>query len=251
MSWFQNLFRKSKDSQSSLSLAILKVDMHSHLLPGIDDGSQSIEESITLIRGLYELGYRKLITTPHVMADQYRNTPEIIQTKLAEVQAKLADLQISIQIEASAEYMIDDGFEAKLENKELITFGNQHILVETSMMVQPPFFEEIIFKLKTSGYRPILAHPERYNFYWQDFKQFHRLKDLGLLLQLNINSLSGVYAPLAVKAAKYLIQNNLIDFLGTDTHHERHLQLISKTVLHPDIQQLLNSGRLQNYTLCN
>ena len=251
MSWLGNLFGKSKQELPLKTLHSLRVDMHSHLLPGIDDGSQSMDESVALIRGLHELGYQKLITTPHVMADRYRNTPDIILTKLEEVRAKLAAHQIPVQIEASAEYMIDEAFESRIDANELLPFGNQHLLVETSMMVRPPFFEEIIFKLRTRGFRPILAHPERYSFYWHDFKQFHRLKDLGLLLQLNINSLSGVYAPLAVKAAKYLINNNLIDFLGTDTHHDRHIQLISKTFSHPELQRLLTSGRLQNHTLCN
>ncbi|MCS7073671.1 MAG: hypothetical protein NZ108_04305 [Bacteroidia bacterium] len=245
---FSGLFAKKKVDIPEL-VSHIRADMHSHLLPGIDDGSKSLEESLTLIRGLIAKGYSKLITTPHIMIEQYRNTPEIIQTKLIELQKFLQENGVKITIEAAAEYMLDEGFPNKIKEGNLLTFGDRYVLIETSFLVKPQNLTKIFFELKTLRYKPILAHPERYAYLWNSFSAYDELKDAGFLFQLNLNSLSGVYSERAEKASRYLIKNGMINFVGTDTHSEKHIERLNDAFQDSSIQQLIQSGELLNATL--
>src|SRR5215475_2132700 len=124
-------FKKKKANSTIADYGILHADIHSHLLPGIDDGSPDIETSIHLIRGMNRLGYKKLITTPHIMWDVYKNTRGIISEKLQEVRIKLAEEQIEVEIHAAAEYFIDDHLGELVERKDpLLSFGSNFVLVE-------------------------------------------------------------------------------------------------------------------------
>lgn len=216
----------NKEQYESIDFGVFNTDMHSHLLPGIDDGAKNIEESIELIREMYSMGYRKIITTPHVMSDYYRNTPEIIKSKLDIVREELKRQNINITFEASAEYNLDDGFEPIISNGQLIPFGNNYILFELPFMQEPRNLQEIIFKMQTSGFKPILAHPERYEFWHRNFEKYEELKSKGVLLQLNLLSLTGYYNPNVKKIAERLVDSNLIDFVGTDCHRIDHLKVI-------------------------
>lgn len=226
----------------------LKVDMHSHLLPGIDDGSKSMAETIQLIVRLNELGFEKLYTTPHIMQDYYKNSPEIILPLLAQVQKELEKRQINVRIEAAAEYYLDEGFVKKLDSEKLLTFGDNYLLVETSYMNKPRQLEEVFFKLKTKGYKPILAHPERYVYMYDDFSEYEKLYERGILFQLNINSLTGYYSPKAKQIAEKLIDQKMINFAGTDCHAERHLERFSDAIHLKHYHKLLDLDLL-NYTL--
>jgi len=155
--FFKKIFHK--EQFPIIDFSVFKTDMHSHLIPGIDDGSQSLEQSIEIIRAFKSLGYQKIITTPHIMCDYYKNTPEIIWGGLEKLRAELTRLNISIEIEAAAEYNLDDGLEKIIDDKQLLTFGNNHVLFELPFMQEPQNFQEIVFKFQTHGYKPILAHP--------------------------------------------------------------------------------------------
>ncbi len=249
ISWLKKLIGQNDNSADIVDFSALKCDMHSHLLPGIDDGSQNIEESISLIQGLIKLGYKKLITTPHTQFEVYKNNPTIINEKLQFLKDELVKREINIPIEAASEYLIDEGFMEKLEAGEILTFGKNYILIETSFNVPHPFFKEIVANIINAKLRPILAHPERYAYLWGKEQKYYDLKNSGLLFQVNINSLSGYYSEHAKKAAKFLIKNDMVDFLGTDTHHEKHIASLNSVYKSKEIQQLLNSGSLLNYTL--
>ena len=192
------LFKKKKKKQelSFEGLTHVHVDMHSHLLPGIDDGAQDMEESISMIQRLAETGYTKLITTPHIMADFYKNTPEIVREKLSLVRQELQKRNIEIELEAAAEYYLDEGFIKKLENnEEILTFGGNHVLFETSYMNSTKQQLDIaVFLMQSHGYIPVLAHPERYVYLFNDFPMLQSIYDKGVLLQVNINSLTGYYS---------------------------------------------------------
>ncbi len=225
------------------------VDMHSHLIPGIDDGVTTIEEAVEIVKQLHKLGYYKLITTPHIMSDFYKNTPEIINSGLKLLQNEIRKQNISVTIEAAAEYYLDYEFEKKLEKENLMTFGKKYILIEISFFNPLDSLHEIIFNLETAGYKPILAHPERYTYWLYDFNKYIELKDRGVLFQINVNSLIGEYSLQAKKIAEKLIENNMVEFLGTDVHFMMHVELMNKLLSNKHLAKLVYSGNLLNNTL--
>jgi tyrosine-protein phosphatase YwqE len=226
MGSFLNFFSKKQLKD----LPPLYVDMHSHLLPGLDDGSESIEDSIVLIKEFVSLGYKKLITTPHIMGDFFKNTPETIRPKLEELRKAVAAEGIDIQLEAAAEYYLDEWFLEKLQKPEnLLTFGNKYLLFETSYINESSILNEAIFQIKSIGLIPVLAHPERYTYLYPDFEKCKSIYDKGALFQLNINSLSGYYSKASQELAKKLIDHEMISFVGSDCHGMRHIEALKKS----------------------
>jgi protein-tyrosine phosphatase len=241
------LFSKSKARGDRFDFSSVKVDMHSHLLPGIDDGSRDMENSLDLIRGMKELGYTKLVTTPHIMWDMYKNTPQIINAKLQLVRQALKENKIDIEIHAAAEYFLDEHVEELLENKEpLLTVSENKVLTEFSMAFPSFNIKGILFNMQMQGYQPIIAHPERY-VYLQKNKEFYtELKDTGCLFQLNLLSLSGGYGKSVMELANYLLKNDFYDLVGTDLHHSGHLEGLQRYSGGPALRQLIESGRILN-----
>jgi protein-tyrosine phosphatase len=207
------------------------TDMHSHLLPGIDDGSSSMEESVEMIRTFAELGYTRLITTPHIMGDFYRNTPAIIRQKLEEVRVAVQEAGLSIQLDAAAEYYLDEQFIEKINrNEPLLTFGDRYLLFETPFINEPSRLQDCIFLLKAAGYQPVLAHPERYAYLYNNFNRLEEIVAAGALLQINTLSFGGYYSQQAQKIAEKIVQAGLVNFLGTDCHKPKHLEALSLTI---------------------
>jgi protein-tyrosine phosphatase len=222
-------FYRKKSSPPLADLKNIFQDIHSHILPGIDDGSPDVETTLHLIKGLHNLGINKMVATPHIISDLYRNTPEIINTALQKVKDACAEADLNVEVTAAAEYMLDDSFMEMLRKKQpLLTVSKNIILTELSYGTPPDNLEEMAFEIITNGYQPIMAHPERYYFYHKNFDGFSRLKELGFLLQVNLLSLTGYYGAPAAKAAKYIFEKQLADLVGTDMHNERHLQALSK-----------------------
>jgi len=248
---FLNIFGKKKHTLLSepLNLGLLQTDIHSHLIPGIDDGSKTMDESVYLVKSLYEMGYRKLITTPHIMTDYYKNTPEIILSGLDKLREKLQQENIDIEIEAAAEYMLDDGFEEKLMNGKLLTFGSNYVLVEMSYMVEPINLASLLFEMQMQGYKVVLAHPERYNYWHGQFNKYQEMKDRNVYLQMNINSLTGWYSEASRKIAEKLISEDMIQFLGSDLHNENYLNELKKSRHFAQLQGLLENPKVLNKTL--
>jgi protein-tyrosine phosphatase len=236
----RNLFSKKDDGLGPIDFSSLGTDMHSHLIPGIDDGAKTVEDSVELIRHLHSLGYTKLITTPHVMSDYFQNTPETILGGLEIVRAALKENNIPVEISAAAEYYIDDGFIRKLEEEKLLTFGDNYLLVEVSYINPPDNVRDILFRAQVLGYKPILAHPERYPFWYRSLDEYQRFFDMGIILQLNLNSLSGYYGPDAKRIAEKLIEMEIIQALGTDMHHMKHGAFLSKVVNEKSLRRILD-----------
>lgn len=207
------------------------IDIHSHLLPGIDDGAASIEDSMNLINGLEEIGFTKFITTPHIMGDVWKNTPAQINEKLSTTIAELKVPNINNRLKAAAEYMIDSEFSDLYKKKSLLTVKDNYVLVEISYLNPPIQLYDILFDLQVNGYQPILAHPERYNFYHNSLSEYKRLRNAGCLFQLNMLSTTGYYGERVAKAADMLLQNGLISFIGSDVHHNRHLEYMHKKIV--------------------
>jgi tyrosine-protein phosphatase YwqE len=222
-----NLFRKNKPDYSSSNMTGLlpvSVDMHSHILPGIDDGSPDTDTSVLLVKGLYDLGIRTCIATPHIIGDLYRNNNETIEEALSKLQKALVIADIPMQVSAAAEYMLDDYFMELLHQQiPLRTLHKNLLLTEIPYTSEPVNLQEIVFHIITSGYQPVLAHPERYYYFHTNFKGYKKLKDLGFMLQVNLLSLTGYYGKNEARAARYLMNEGLVDLVGTDLHHSRHL----------------------------
>lgn len=212
------------------------VDMHSHILPGIDDGAKNTSESIDLIKGMQALGVKQFMPTPHVMQDFYPNTDETIgdayQSLLGALDSKILS---KITINPAAEYMLDDNFQKQLDRQELFTLKGNYLLIEMSYFQPPINLDEIIFKIKMKGYLPILAHPERYSFYHNTKEYYKKLKQLGCFFQLNLLSLSEHYGKNVEKTANYLIEEQLIDFVATDVHNNMHIKKLSNLNLNKNL----------------
>lgn len=230
-------------------LSWLHTDIHSHLLPGIDDGSPDITTSVELVKGFVKLGYKKIITTPHILWELYPNTTEIIQSKAAEVRKAISEASIDIEFHAAAEYFMDEHFAGELKNKTpLLTISDNRVLVEFSMLSMPMDLQEILFEMQLQNYQPVIAHPERYSYLLRKKEFFDDLKAAGCWFQLNLLSLTGYYGEPVKQIADYLLKKGYYDLAGTDLHHERHLRLLQKL---PSslLKRLQDSGTFKNHLL--
>ncbi|MEQ9009484.1 MAG: CpsB/CapC family capsule biosynthesis tyrosine phosphatase, partial [Ekhidna sp.] len=222
---------------------------HSHLIPNIDDGSQSLEQSIGMINELISIGFKKLITTPHIHP-RYPNTTEIIMSGLKELQVEIKRKKMDVEIEAAAEYYGDEVVYEKLSSDEpILSFGDRYVLVESSFVNKPVFFESVIFDLQSKGYRPVLAHPERYQFLEGRIDWLEELKSMGVLFQVTLGSIGGYYGAMPQEIGRRLLQKEMVDFLGSDLHRETHLEFLKKGMKSKEVQKCINQNRLKNKEL--
>ncbi len=239
-----------KKNHTPLDLSWLNTDLHSHLIPAIDDGSQDITTSVQLIKGLMEFGYKKIITTPHILWEMYPNTPDVIINGCAEVNKVLTEQNVLVELSAAAEYYMDEHFFEELTNKvPLLTLKDRLLLVEFSMMTAPFDLNDILFELQLQNYQPLIAHPERYIYLRNKKEFFDELKSQGCLFQLNLLSLTGHYGTSVQELAEYLVKKEYYDYAGTDLHNERHLQSLQKLSSSTYLSRLKDSQRLQNHLL--
>ncbi|HEY3404938.1 MAG TPA: CpsB/CapC family capsule biosynthesis tyrosine phosphatase [Ohtaekwangia sp.] len=223
------------------------MDVHSHLLPGLDDGVQDIGLSMELIRYFQSLGYRKLITSPHVMSDTYRNTTADILGKLEEVRQHIRQQNIAMEIDAVAEYYLDEALIKTIESKEqLLTFGKNYLLFETNFIVEPLNLKEFIFLAITSGYTPVMAHPERYLYIQDNIEKAEDLLNRGVLFQVNASSITGHYSRRAQVIAQKLIDKGWIHLLGSDCHSLQHVKLLEQAQQMKYFQKALSLPLLNN-----
>lgn len=215
-------FKKNSPILSDL-FPVDYVDIHSHLLPGIDDGAKSNEDTQSLLSFFKSIGSQQLITTPHIIHSVWDNTEESIQMTFNDSVSLFTDE--GIQLRAAAEYLMDSTFYESIKHgKQFLTLKDNYILVEMSYINSPMNLYDILFELQVLGYKPVLAHPERYAFYHSKFDEYYRLKKAGCLFQLNLLSSVGYYGPDVTKIAQKLIDLNLYDFVGTDLHHGNHVK---------------------------
>lgn len=222
------------------------VDVHSHLIPGVDDGVENFEDSLALLEKFEIAGYRKVITTPHIMQDFYDNSEENLKSIHLDLKKKAIDRGLKIEIELAAEYYLDDKLNSRISdsNESFLTFGDNYLLFETSFMNQPFYLTEFIFKAKSRGFKPVLAHPERYLYLQSNPAMIKDLIERGVLLQLNANSLTGYYSKQVKQIAQKLIDQNLISFVGSDCHHEIHFENLIKSRNSKYYKKLLNTPLL-------
>jgi protein-tyrosine phosphatase len=239
----------SKKKTDPVDLSWLSTDMHSHLLPGIDDGSQDVATSIELVKGFRALGYNKIITTPHILWEIYPNTPEVILAKQEEVKEAIRTAGIDIEFKAAAEYFIDEHFVQQLRNKvPLLTLSRNIVLIEFSMIAAPVDWQEVLFEMQMQNYQPVLAHPERYTYFARKTELFDQLKDAGCWFQVNLLALTGYYGETVHELAEYLLKKNYYDLAGSDLHHQKHLAQLQK-LPSATLNRLRGSGLMKNHLL--
>ncbi len=242
-------FFSSKPQQFPIG-SILIADMHAHFLPGIDDGAADIEASILLLEGLKNIGFEYFVGTPHVMSDLYPNTPETIRQAADQLRLALDARGLNVNFAYSAEYLLDEGFSTLLNKGTLRPIREtKHVLVETAFLAEPPNLTHHLFDLQAKGYAPILAHPERYRYLHYNLQRATELKERGFILQSNILSFTGYYGKAEKDTAVKLLEAGLIDLLGTDIHHERHLRAISSYRLDRKVIKLMERYEFRNATL--
>lgn len=242
------LFKK-RSELPEIDFSAIGTDMHSHIIPGIDDGAPNLEASLAMARKYVAMGFKKVIATPHVMADFYRNTPDSIRKGLDILKEGLQKSQIDLEVEAAAEYYLDETFFNKLARKEVLGFGNNYLLFELSYINQPPNLIDVLFKIQDAGFYPVLAHPERYPYYHGSIENYQQIKDSGCFLQLNTISLTGYYGKSVKKAADSLVDQRCISFLGSDMHHLRHAKALQESLSLSRVEELLKQGQLNNLLL--
>ena len=235
-----NLFK----SKPTLKELIPKgfIDIHSHILPGIDDGAKNLMESVELIKEMKKMGFSKIIGTPHTYPGVYNNNNNSIEKSFNKLNNELKNKNI---LRYASEYMIDSYLIEKASEKSLLTIKDNYVLIEMSFVSEPINLHEIIFEININGYTPILAHPERYTFLFDDFKKFYNLKKMGCYFQINLLSATGYYGKKIVEITQKLIKNNMIDFAGSDIHNLRHINEFDKTI------QIKNWNELEKICLNN
>ena len=255
---FSRFFKREKSDKEkynelpipeNASFSFLGADMHSHFVPGIDDGAKTFDDSVALLKAMENMGYTHIVTTPHIMIDFYPNTRQTILSGLETLRQLAADNNIKLEINAAAEYYIDEYFEGLVDKEPLLTVRDNEVLVEFSMMYEPPMLNNVLFKMQAAGYRPILAHPERYMSLHNHFDRFLEFKDRGCLLQLNLLSLTGYYGGNVMNVARRLLDKGLYDYCGTDMHHERHAGAI-QGILKTNVYNSLINYPFLNSKLC-
>ncbi len=214
------------------------LDFHSHLLPGIDDGAKNAGTTVSLVRAMQDLRIAQLITTPHVMKNVWDNTEQSILATLEQTRQTLQSQNIAIPVSAAAEYLMDGSFVEHFRHNRLLTIKDNYVLVEMSYLNPPIQLYEILFELQVAGYKPILAHPERYLFYHANFPEYAKLKNAGCAFQLNLLSVVGYYGSAVARTAVKLLEKGLIDFAGSDVHHAQHIAAFSDRVVTREVQPI-------------
>lgn len=249
---FLKLFKKEEEEPPSAltDYSGMLVDFHNHVLPGIDDGSRNIDDSIAMLRNFQQLGFKKVVASPHSMAEGYVNSTARILEKRDLVREAMAQQGIDIQFDAAAEYYMDELFIQKIETKDLLTVGKNYVLMELSYLTKPQNPGEVIYKLQTAGYNLILAHPERYPYYYEEsFEQYKRFKDRGVYFQINLGSLAGKYGAGAKYTAEKMINENMVEFAGSDLHNLGQFDTLRACLQSKHMEKLFNSDRFKNKTL--
>lgn len=214
------------------------TDIHCHIVPGVDDGSPDASTSADLVERMAAWGITRIIATPHITEASFENTPDILDPALEELHDALRARGITIPVTRASENRIDGFFRSQLEKGLITTHPNKYLLLENAWLQEPFQLDQYLYDLKLEGYKPILAHPERYPYYSEGApERYDRLHRAGVLFQVNVLSLAGHYGKREKAAAEYLIQKDYVDFLGTDLHNRRHADAIDAYLATRDAQR--------------
>lgn len=229
--------------------SILRVDMHSHVLPGIDDGAKDVNESVKLLCGLKELGFKHCLPTPHISQEHHPNTPETIKAAHTRLSSALISCPSPMVGSPAAEYLLDEYLLEKIVGRDLLTLPGERVLFELSFSAPPYNIKDIVFALKLEGYQPVLAHPERYRYWSRHQSAWNNIIGSGCELQVNILSLVGHYGKRVQKTAYEILGSNKVDFLATDCHNTAHLSALKAGLKDRRLTRLLKEKSFANSKL--
>ncbi|MDE6556813.1 MAG: hypothetical protein K2K55_07610, partial [Duncaniella sp.] len=235
-----------KGEKASLPIT---TDIHCHILPGVDDGSPDLSTSLRLLERMEEMGFRRIFASPHITEVTFENTPEILDDALEQLKTAAALQNSSVILERSSENRIDDFFRAQLAAGNIKPLPGNYLIVENSFVQEPWGLDQLLFDLKIEGFRPILAHPERYNYYYsKHLGRYEALHNAGTHFQINLLSLAGVYGKQEKKIAEALIEKGWVRFVGTDIHKPAHVDALEEYLTTRDARQHFKmlEGRLLN-----
>lgn len=224
---------------------ITDVDVHAHVLPFLDNGPDSFEEALLLCDKLVNLGFKQCIVTPHIMHQFYENTEENIIKITYELTERLYETNIPLKLRPAAEYYVDQDFLVKLKtNKPLLTLDDKynHVLIEPAFLNEFDFLLFTIERLKTYGYIPVMAHPEKFNYLFEDDKKIRLLKRMGLKLQVNMSSFLTNACKSTKLNLKYLHDSYLIDFVGSNIHDLDSVNELCSLKENSNLEKILKIG---------
>ena len=222
MSFFSKLFGNNKEQVK----LFYNTDIHCHILPGVDHGSQSVEQSLEMLRAEQEMGISRVILTSHVTAVTFENTQESLMKAYDVLKKAVAEAGLDIELRVSAEYRMDEYFDKEYAADHLIPMPGNHILLENSFQQELMNLNELLFDMQVKGYKTILAHPERYSYYSRRRKRYEELHNAGARFQVNILSFTGYFGEEARESALWFAHNEMIDYLGSDMHNLKHAHII-------------------------
>ena len=223
------------------------TDIHCHIVPGIDDGAPDVKTSVELVERMKEWGIKRIVASPHVTQETFENTPETIEPAFASLKQELVARGIDVELSHSAEYRIDEFFMQQLECGNIVALPENYLLVENSYLQEPWNLDKILFDLKVRGYKPILAHPERYSYYYGNKRsRYDELHNVGTLFQVNLLSLAGYYGKEEKAIAEYLVEKGYIAFVGTDLHRHAHADVIDAYLASKDYRKIMPKLNLLN-----
>ncbi len=202
------------------------TDIHCHILPGVDHGSRSIEQSLDMLRAEQEMGISRVILTSHVTAVTFENTRETLMDAFLKLKDAVTDAGLEMDLYLSAEYRMDEYFDKEYAADHLIPMPGNHILLENSFQQELMNLNDLLFDMQVKGYKTILAHPERYTYYSRRRKRYEELHNAGARFQINILSFTGYFGEEARESALWFAKNGMIDYLGSDMHNVKHAHII-------------------------
>lgn len=241
-----DFFKKPKGE----STLFYQTDVHSHVCPGIDDGAKSSRQALELVSEMHKLGIRRMITTPHVTDETFPNNPDTINIAFEKLKKAVETVGLDMKLDHSAEYRIDELLYKYLDTGQVEPLPNNYILVENSWIQEPYSLDSFLFKLQADyGLKPILAHPERYRYYQGDHRRLKQIHEKGILFQVNLLSLAGHYDKTCKQTAEWLLENDYVDFVGSDLHRSAHIESYQRYIKSKDYRKLLaKSDRILNDT---
>lgn len=237
-------FYERQDEAPAGFLAPLGIDLHCHILSGIDDGARSLEESIAIAGRFYAAGIRCIIATPHIRSDFFLNTKSSIEVAWENLRPHLKDRFPDMQLQFAAEYYADDYFDLLLDKNEILPLSGRYVLVETSMIRDEPFFKDIIRRMTDKGWIPVIAHPERYRAWHGNESRYAEFYEMNVIFQVNLMSLGGRYGPREQEMAEKLVQNGWVGAVGSDLHQLKNFQYLESAFNNPVYPRLFEQPLL-------
>lgn len=238
-------FFKKKKEPAQLCVS---TDIHCHLVPGIDDGAKDARTAVDIIERMQQWGIKRIFASPHVAQDVFENTQEELDMALSVLKDELDSRGNDIEISRSAEYRIDDYAMTQIKSGEAKILPNGFVLVENSFMQEPWGLDNLLFDLQVKGFKPILAHPERYFYYHTNRKRYDEIHASGTYFQINLLSLAGYYGKEEKQVAEYLVGKGYADFVGSDIHRHEHVDAIDAYLTSKDYRKILPKLNLLNDT---